>query len=214
MLRPGAWDNELIWGRPFSICHADAETLTIFYQVVGRGTRKMADLKPGDSVVTWGPLGNGFSLGQGAALMLAGGVGLAPFIGASLAHAHPERLRLVFGHRLDLGNYPWDMLPPAMSAENHHEEKPGDLDAFLARLEQLIREHADQGPVLACGPTPFLRAVQRMALDCGAQAQLSLENRMACGVGACLGCVSEDPDGNRIQICTRGPVFPATDITL
>ena len=214
MLRPLAWGPELTWGRPFSICACDGQGLSIFYQVVGRGTTRMADLQSGDKVVAWGPLGNGFSPAPGPLLLLAGGVGIAPFVGLGMTHPGPEALHLAFGHRLPLTQYPWDLLPRAMTKESHLDAGPGDLERFVARLEALVRSHASKGAILACGPLPFLRTVQQLALKHGAQAQLSLENRMACGVGACLGCVTETPDQGRVQICTHGPVFPADAVTL
>jgi len=77
-----------------------------------------------------------------------------------------------------------------------------------------MSEYIHQGLVLACGPLPFLRTAQRFALELGVRTQLSLENKMACGVGACLGCVSPDASGWPVQVCSEGPVFWADSITL
>lgn len=214
MLRPADWGPELTWGRPFSICtiddSADDATLTIFYQIVGRGTTRLAELSPGDRVLAWGPLGNGFRVPDGPALLLAGGVGIAPFVGLSRTHGDPSRLRLAFGHRLDLESYPWDLMHPAMAKENHLERQPGDLARFIARMEELMA--SERSPVMACGPLPFLRTVRELALKHDVDAQLSLENRMACGVGACLGCVADIKDRGLVQTCTHGPVFDARDV--
>lgn len=107
--------------------------------------------------------------------------------------------------------------------EAHQEKAPADLERFLTLVRERIAACAARdGLVLACGPTPFLKAVQKDALDCGARAQLSLENRMACGVGACLGCVTRTTEkwpvpakaGAPVQTCTNGPVFWADQISL
>ena len=83
------------------------------------------------------------------------------------------------------------------------EEKPEDLSRIIDTMRDLIREYAARdGLILSCGPTPFMRTVQRFALEFGARAQVSLENRMACGVGACLGCVTKDGEGITFR-CVR-----------
>jgi dihydroorotate dehydrogenase electron transfer subunit len=218
MVRPEDWGSELTWGRPFSISAADREGLRLFFQVVGRGTRRLAGLKPGERVAVWGPLGNGFAVEpERDTLLLAGGVGLAPFVGYVSRHPAQERLRLVFGHRLDRESYPFAGLSRCLNscAECHADQRPGDLERFVAVLRERVTEYADKdGLVLACGPGPFLKTVQALSRELGARCQLSLETRMACGVGACLGCVCKDERGWPVQTCTRGPVFWADRISL
>ncbi|MBG0778083.1 MAG: dihydroorotate dehydrogenase electron transfer subunit [Desulfovibrionaceae bacterium] len=214
MVRPD-WGAELTWARPFSICRADERGLVVFYQVVGRGTERLARVAPGEEIAVWGPLGRGFAVEEDTpTLLLAGGIGVAPFVGYALAHPAPEKLHLVFGHREPLARYPFAAFPAPVAKENWHEQNPGDLQSFLARVREQVAAHAASGLVLACGPLPFLRAVQAMARDTGARAQISLENRMACGVGACLGCVTPDADGHRVQVCTHGPVFWSDAVNL
>ncbi len=215
MLRPLAWGPEILWGRPFSIAGADAGGVEIFFQVVGRGTARLAQLAPGEGVAVWGPLGNGFALEPGVpVLMLAGGVGLAPFLGYAAAHPQPADLDLFFAHRLPLACYPYAELAATVKAEAMCEAMPADLERIIARMRERMAAMAGAGLVLACGPTPFLRTVRQAALDFGVRAQVSLENRMACGVGACLGCVSRDAHGHHVQVCTQGPVFWAGDVEL
>lgn len=215
MLRPLSWGPEILWGRPFSIAGADAGGVSVFFQVVGRGTSRLAQLSSGEGVTVWGPLGNGFALEPGTpTLMLAGGVGIAPFQGYAAAHPKPADLELFFAHRLPLACYPYAELAARTRAEEMCEEKPGDLERIIARLRERIAAMAGKGLVLACGPTPFLRTVREAALESGTRAQVSLENRMACGVGACLGCVSKDGQGHHVQVCTRGPVFWAGDVQI
>jgi len=88
------------------------------------------------------------------------------------------------------------------------EQCPDDLQCIIGKMKEMIHDYAQRdGLILSCGPTPFMRTVQTFAREFGARAQVSLENRMACGVGACLGCVTKDGGGHHVQVCTRGPVF-------
>ena len=217
MLRPVSWAFEPLWARPFSICMLERGVLRIFFQVVGRGTRAMSALRRGDRVVVWGPLGRGFVVEpETPTLLLAGGIGLAPFIGYARRHPRPDRLRLFFGHRTEVGEYPLDLLPEGMAVEASRQTCAEELACFVGDLERRIGEYAAaDGLILACGPHPFLQAVQSLAAKHRARAQLSLENRMACGVGACLGCVTETTDQTLpVKVCTQGPVFWAPDVNL
>lgn len=214
MLRPSGWGLELTWGRPLSISRADEDGVTFFFQVVGRGTERMATLKPGDELVLWGPLGNGFSApAETPTTLLAGGMGIAPFRGYIERHPTPEFLRLVFAHRPDLECYPYAAMSGKVRAEEVRESTPDDLPVVIERIETAVRE-TEGGLVLACGPTPFLKTVQQAARTHGVRAELSLERKMACGVGACLGCVCKDGGDKHVQVCARGPVFKAEDVRL
>ncbi|MFW5734063.1 MAG: dihydroorotate dehydrogenase electron transfer subunit [Oceanidesulfovibrio sp.] len=217
MVRHPSFGLELIWGRAFSISRLAPSGLSLFIQAWGRGTRRLADSLPGDTVTVWGPLGNGFAVQDKRTLMLAGGVGLAPFLAYAEAHPTPKKLELIFGHRLPLETYPFEnvrSLVPDMTARSFHEQTPEDLPKFLDLVDEAVERHANGGLILACGPTPFLRAVKKMAAEHGAMAQVSLENKMGCGVGACLGCVAKDDKGEPVQVCSKGPVFWAHKIEL
>jgi len=214
MLRPSGWGLDMLWARPFSICRVDQSGLTVFFQTVGRGTRRMAGLVPGDTLTLWGPLGNGFAIEpETKTLLLAGGMGLAPFVGYCLAHPRPENLRLLFGRSMPLDCYPFHIPSARVDSEEHEAATLTELAEFVQLLELEIEEYAD-GLVLACGPAAFLESVKSIAMQKGARAQLSLENRMACGVGACLGCVVQDQKGWPVQVCSKGPVFWADEIKL
>jgi dihydroorotate dehydrogenase electron transfer subunit len=217
MLRPWSWSFEPLWARPFSICMAGNGLLRIFFQVVGRGTRAIAGLQAGDRVVLWGPLGNGFAVeADTPTLLLAGGIGLAPFIGYAWAHPQPEMLSLLLGHRQPVSSYPLSLFPKSVSIQTSRQTCDVDLACFVRELEARITLHTrTKALILACGPHPFLCAVQDIALRHGARTQLSLENLMACGVGACLGCVVETlGQGLPLQVCTQGPVFWSTEVRL
>ncbi|WP_419784843.1 dihydroorotate dehydrogenase electron transfer subunit [Pseudodesulfovibrio sp.] len=216
MMRPVSWPLDLIWGRPFSIYTADETSVTVFIQNIGRGTERIASLRPGDEIAVWGPLGNSFAMEPDTpTLLLAGGIGIAPFRGYVERHPHPDNVRLFLAHRVPLDCYPYENLAADVHAECVMEENPSDLQVIIDTMGRLIREYAEKdGLVLACGPTPFMRTVQKFAAEFGARAQLSLENRMGCGVGACLGCVTKDGAGHHVQVCTHGPVFWADKVEL
>ena len=214
MLRAKVWGLELPWGRPFSISRMDSDSLTFFIQVVGRGTSRLARLRQGDELVVWGPLGNGFSATPDTpTLLLAGGMGLAPFRGYIENHPTPEFLRLLFAHRPSLVYYPYQDMIQKVRAEAIQERSSDDLPGIIGRIEAAMDECAD-GLVLACGPTPFLHTVQAHALKKNIRAEISLEKTMACGVGACLGCVCKNGQGKHVQVCAHGPVFPVADVQI
>ena len=224
MLRPLSFGLEMPWARPFGICHMTTRHMICFFQVAGRGTRRMAELRAGDQIRVWGPLGNGFAVEpETPTLLLAGGMGIVPFVGYVARHPNPWNVSMLFGHRDPLSCYPVDSINEHVTLDTLHENVPGDLDNFIYTLQERIREYAEQkGLVLACGPLPFLKTVRSLALQYGARTQLSLENRMACGVGACLGCVTrttkawpvaEKREG-LVQVCNHGPVFWADQIEL
>jgi dihydroorotate dehydrogenase electron transfer subunit len=214
MVRPAAFGDNLIWPRPFSICRLTPKGLTLFVQSCGRGTAVLTGLRPGDPVTVWGPLGQGFAVEpEVETLMLAGGVGIAPFVEYAATHPYPPHLSLLFGHRAPLSCYPYAATAQGLAATSFHERTPEDRQVFLDLLDERVAACAD-GLILACGPRPFLLTVARLARKYSARAQVSLENRMACGVGGCLGCVEKNAVGEFVQTCTQGPVFWVEELLL
>ncbi len=224
MIRPESWGLDMPLARPFSICRVSANELFIFFQISGRGTEKMATLRCGDKVQVLGPLGNRFAVESGTpTLLLAGGIGIAPFIGYAEHHPTPEVLSMIFSHRQPEDCYPVETLGERISMESFQDNGPNDLDRLLNHIHSCVKTCAEKnGLILACGPAPFLKAVQHYAVTSKAHCQLSLENRMACGVGACLGCVAKTTDRyllaekaqTPVQVCKHGPVFWADQILL
>lgn len=214
MVRPQAFGDNPIWPRPFSISRLTPEGLTLFIQVCGRGTEIMAKLRAGDTVTVWGPLGQGFAVEpETPTLMLAGGVGLAPFVEYAATFPYPPHLTLLFGHRAPLDCYPYATMTRHITATAFEERTPADRETFIEMLDTQVAAFAD-GLILACGPRPFLVTVARLARKYSARAQVSLENRMACGVGGCLGCVEKNALGGYVQTCTQGPVFWVEELQL
>ncbi|MBQ7607916.1 MAG: dihydroorotate dehydrogenase electron transfer subunit [Desulfovibrionaceae bacterium] len=217
MVRPASFGLEIPWGRPLGICTVDERALTVFFQVIGRGTQKLAAVQTGENVLVWGPLGNGFAIEtEKPTVLLAGGMGIVPFIGYVRRHPAPWKLMMVFGHTQPIDCYPINSVRDRIPVDSLRETKPGDLDNLLFTIEERMRDCGLQnGLVLACGPLPFLRTVHHFAKAYQVRTQLSLENRMACGVGACLGCVTKKAHSNdNLQICTKGPIFWADQIDL
>ncbi|MFP4391950.1 MAG: dihydroorotate dehydrogenase electron transfer subunit [Desulfohalobiaceae bacterium] len=215
MLRSLAWEHDPLGARPFSIADQNQNGLHIYLQVLGKATRSLSRLRPGQEVLVWGPLGRGFKLEpESPALLLAGGMGLAPFVGLIKNHPQPRELELIFGHRQNLDNYPFNELAEQVLAWDVQDKSEKDLLRLQRAVEVKIKGYAPDGRVLACGPEPFLRMVQGIALQAGANTQLCMERYMACGIGACLGCVVENSQGEHVQSCIQGPVFPAQDIRI
>lgn len=224
MLRPPNFGLEIPWGRPFSICHMTTRHLICFFRVQGRGTERLAAMRQGEKLLAWGPLGTAFAMDANKpTLLLAGGMGIVPFVGYVNRHPQPWNITMLFGHREPLDCYPVDSINEHVPVDSLREQESGDLDNFIYSLQEKIRDCAEQsGLALACGPTPFLRTVKSIAQETGCRLQVSLENRMACGVGACLGCASRTterwPDEAQrlqpVQTCLHGPVFWADEIEI
>jgi len=215
MIRPEVWSNDPIWPRPFSICEKTKDCLRLFIQVVGRGTALISRLQPSDKLDLWGPLGNGFVYDpDDPLLILAGGMGIAPFMGLCKKHPRPDQVEFLFGHRMDIGCYPFSELPRQINSKHLRQQTMADIRGFQGILKKRIRDFSGKGRILACGPLPFLKVVLEYSIEFGADARISLENKMACGVGACLGCVAGTTRGEYVQTCTHGPVFRADEIIL
>lgn len=213
-------DASRVLPRPISLCDIDKEkgTLRLVYRTVGKGTREFSKLRAEDRIEIMGPLGNGFTLKPGKAVLIGGGIGIPPMLqlAKELSALQSEEVQMVFGYRdeifLDEEAKQYGTVYYA-SEDGVHGVKGTVLDA--------LQEYGiTGGTIYACGPTPMLRAIQAYALEQEIEAQLSLEERMACGVGACLACVceSKETDGHtnvkNKRICKDGPVFDAREVEL
>lgn len=220
MLRPRSFGLELPWARPMSICHMTSKHLICFFQVEGRGTERLAELRPGDPVLAWGPLGTSFVMySDTPTLLLAGGMGIAPFVGYVNRHPQPWNLNMLFGHRDPAGCYPIDSINERIAVDSLREQEQGDLDNFIFSMQEKLKDCAAQeGVALACGPLPFLRTAKALAGEAGCRLQISLEARMACGIGACLGCACQPGPAAQsrlpLRVCANGPVFWADAVEL
>ena len=212
--------------RPISICDYDVneQTLRIVYRIVGSGTAEFSLYHKGDSVDVLGVLGNGFPLEKAdgkKVLIIGGGIGVPPLLGLSKAlnnvEAKPAEINMVMGYR-DSENF------LAEEFKNYGNRYIATEDGSVGTKGNVIDACKAEGikadVIYACGPMPMLRGVKAYAEEIGAKAYLSLEERMACGVGACLGCicktknVDEHSHVNNARICTDGPVFDADDLDM
>lgn len=202
--------GQFLLPRPFSVGWRSPDgRIGLLVRVFGAGTRRLAALRAGDAALLLGPLGVPFRFeGSRRIDCMAGGVGLAPFIfvGAH-ARAAGREVRLVYGERS--GRFVFDL--PLLEELTGLEPEVWTEDGSYGR-RGLVTEGIDPAadPVLfACGPTPMLRAVVRLARANRLPLQVSVEEYMGCGVGTCQGCVVPGADGRWIKSCIEGPVFDA-----
>jgi dihydroorotate dehydrogenase electron transfer subunit len=171
--------------RPMSLCQAPPGELAFLVDPVGPGTRALCALAPGDAIHVLGPLGNGFDLDVSTPLLVAGGIGIAPMPYLAEAIGTPPAIA---GFRSDLHAEAARLLPGV------------EIVVEPRLVTELLPD--ERHDVLACGPEPMLDAVRRLVPD----AQLAWEAPMACGYGACYGCVVER-DGRYVRLCVEGPVL-------
>ncbi len=194
--------------RPISINFVDSEAneLWLLIATVGDGTRWMAGLKAGDTLNCMLPLGNGFSLTGGEApLLVGGGVGVAPllYLGAILKRKGIEPTFLL-GARTAKDLLMLDEFQKYGRVLTTTEDGSAGEKGFVTNHSVLGKERFSL--IQCCGPTPMMKAVARYARQADISCEVSLENLMACGLGACLCCVEKTTDGN-LCVCKEGPVF-------
>jgi len=207
--------------RPFSIHSVDREAgeLLIYYQVVGKTTELMSELKEDDEVSLLGPLGKGFNveLENSRVLLIGGGLGQAPlrFLAEELKKKN-NQITIVLGARDTQG------LKNIVCFNEYCQEiklttedgSIGTMGYVTEHIPDLIKVFKPQR-LYACGPLPMLRVVKVLAQQAGIPCQVSLESKMACGIGVCLGCTCESSDGSSYpKVCTHGPVFWAEEVKL
>lgn len=207
-------DKSKLLPRPISICGIDKEqgTLRVVYRAVGEGTREFSQMIVGDTLDVIGPLGNGFTMKDKKAILFGGGIGIPPML--ELAKQLDCEKVAVLGYRdeIFLAEEFEQVIKVAIASEDGKTGTKGNvLDA--------VRELELEGDIIyACGPTPMLKAIKAYAEEKGMEAQISLEERMACGIGACLACVCQSKEidhhtyVHNKRICKDGPVFDAKEV--
>lgn len=208
--------------RPISVCETDKEKgrLRIVYRVAGKGTQEFATYKSGHRIDVLGPLGNGFPIeaakGKNVFLM-GGGIGIPPMLELAKALNDAVSKDIIVGYRNkelfltdDLKKY----------GNVHIATEDGSVGTKGNVMNVIEAEGLRADVIFACGPMPMLRAIKQYAQEKGIPAYISLEERMACGVGACLGCVVKTKEidhhshVNNARICTDGPVYLASEVNL
>lgn len=209
-------DDSRMLPRPISICEIDREAgkLRIVYRVVGQGTEEFSHLTAGEKVEILGPLGNGFPLKEKKAFLMGGGIGIPPMV--QLAKELDCEVQVIAGYRDEL------FLTDELSENGTLYIATEDGSAGTkGNVMDAIRENGLRADVIyACGPKPMLRAIKTYAEENNIECYISMEERMACGIGACLACVcqSKEVDGHthvhNKRICKDGPVFLSTEVEL
>ena len=209
--------DALLLRRPISVCSCQEDDpddlVAIVFEVRGEGTDWLARREVGDTLDVMGLLGNGFDVKPGGrCLLVGGGIGIPPMRGC--AQYTQGRSTAILGGRtrekIILTNCFQDECAKVLYATDdgslgHH----GFVD-FLVRQE--LERDRNYDAVLACGPKPMLRNVAKVAQEFGVPCQVSMEERMGCGVGACLVCACDMADGTRKHVCKDGPVFDAKEV--
>ncbi len=209
--------------RPMSVAdHSpDGTRLGLLIQNVGRGTALLAEKKAGDTLDILGPFGNGLfePPERGTKIWLvAGGTGAAPFLGYVENAPRVDNATLFLGARREELLFFRDRFAAVAGLEIAFATEDGSVgvEGFVtAAMERRLAEGEKPDVIYTCGPTPMMRGVADFAAKIGAGCFVSLENRMACGFGACLGCVQKTAGrDDYTTVCKRGPVFDAKEIEL
>lgn len=200
-----AWGPYPLLARPFSVFDLDEESLSFVYAVRGEGTRLLQTLSPGEGVNLFGPLGVGWQRAPGRIALVGGGMGLAPLYYAAKAFGSPADTYLGFSGRPFLvGKF------AALGHKLFLASETGEGEGVERGLVTEIFDPRGYSACYACGPRAMLGALYKSCHAQGVPLWVSLEERMACGIGACLGCTVLTPHGPK-RVCHDGPVFQAEE---
>jgi dihydroorotate dehydrogenase electron transfer subunit len=208
------WGSDPLLKRPLSIFRSQDETLQFLYRIRGKGTIGISHYKKGDIVQLLGPLGNYFPQSAGDFVLLAGGIGIASVF--SLLEANPGKAHVFCGVR----NCDEILMREDIEKLARKVYWTTDDGSYCRAglITEPFSEFVDSPsfsenplPVYACGPKPMLKELSSIVKGKNLVCHVSLEEVMACGVGACLGCVCKTKTGYR-RICKEGPVFNIQDI--
>ena len=213
-------DSGRVLPRPISICEIDREkgALRIVYRIAGKGTAEFSAMKPGETLEILGPLGNGFPMeiikGK-RVFMMGGGIGVPPMV--QTAKEAEAEVTVIAGYRNSE-----IFLKEELEANGTLviATEDGSVGTKGNVMDAIRENHLEADVIFACGPTPMLRAIKTYAEENGILCYISMEEKMACGVGACLACVCQSKDVDHHshvhnkRICKDGPVFLSTEVEL
>ena len=200
--------------RPISICGIDKEkgTLRIVFEIRGQGTEEIAKLNKGDLIDMLAPLGHGFTVKPDAekVILIGGGIGTPPML--PLAKIYGEKAVAISGFR----NSSAAILQDDFKATGAEvilctDDGSAGIHGFVTQPLKELAEKGGISAVYACGPMPMLKGVAAICNENGIFCEISLEERMACGIGACLSCVVDTVEGRK-RSCVDGPVFDARKV--
>ena len=220
-VRPGQFVMVGVGGfplrRPIAVCKAEGDRVTVCYRLKGAGTRTLArDYRMGEKLSVLMPLGNGFYVKENEKkiAVVGGGVGIFPLISAIREYSRNKQVYAYMGFRNRAAVcMEYDMTRGEKLVIATDDGSAGfhgtSVQAFMQDVDMVCPD-----VVLACGPTPMLRALKVAMKGRVIPVYVSLEERMGCGIGACLVCVCERTDGAHARVCKDGPVFDVRDVVL
>ena len=209
-------DGSRLLPRPISICELDKKdgALRLVYRVAGKGTEEISSLTAGRHIEIMGPLGNGFPKKSKSAFLIGGGIGIPPML--ELAKNLDCEKQIILGYRDELFlTEEFEKLGKVYIAT-----EDGSTGTKGTVLDAIKVNELKADIIYACGPTPMLKALKEYAREEKMECWISMEERMACGIGACLACVckSKHKDSHtnvhNKRICKEGPVFLAEEVEL
>lgn len=206
--------------RPISICEVSEkkDALRIVYRIAGQGTTEFSKYKKGDSIAVLGTLGNGFPLEEAKdkkVFLMGGGIGIPPML--QLSKEMDADKQIIVGYRDDKLFLKEDL---EKYGKVYIATEDGSVGTKGNVMDAIAANALSADVIFACGPMPMLRAIKRFAKEHEIPAYISLEEHMACGVGACLGCVVKTKEVDHhshvhnARICTDGPVFEAKEVEI
>lgn len=212
-------DESRLLPRPISICEIDRarSSLRLVYRVKGEGTRDFSEYTSGHEIDMIGPLGNGFPIDipEKDALIIGGGIGIPPML--QLAKEFPKSCKIVLGYQ----NFPFLAEEFKKTGSSVYIATESGRYGFKGNvIGAILQNYLTAGVIYACGPRGMLRAVKKFAEVRKVPCYVSMEERMACGVGACLGCTVDTVDINdhlqvkKARVCKDGPVFNAQEVII
>ena len=224
-------DGATLLPRPISICEADKENdrLRIVYRVAGKGTDEFSKYEAGETVSVLGTLGNGFPVEKAkgkSVFLMGGGIGIPPMLqlAKELVHANRHadeadkiKIQIIVGYR---DNQMFLLAELQKYGAVYVATEDGSVGTKGNVMDAIKANNLQADLIFSCGPMPMLRAIKAYGEAENVEAYISLEERMACGVGACLGCVVKTKEVDHhshvhnARICTDGPVYLAEEVEI
>lgn len=214
IIKPGQFfmlktlDNSYLLPRPISVHDSCENTVTFLYRTEGKGTTKISTLREDDQIQLFGPLGNGFDIDNlsGKTAVVGGGIGIAPLL--YLVKALGKNADVFLGFKDEENSYVVDEFKKyaditIVVTEDGSMGKKGFVTDFIS--------YNEYGTVLTCGPEIMMNKIINNCMENNVKCYVSLERRMACGMGVCLGCTVETKNGNK-RACKDGPVFSSDEL--
>ena len=207
--RWGGGDGERPWlPRAFSFCRSEDGRLGFVLEDIGPGTHRLAELREGDGMWLTGPLGVGFKPPEGRRpLLVGGGIGVAPIL--CWSDELDDEARVLLGFRSAEYAEAASLFRGEVALAT--DDGSAGRRAYVTELLREALDEDDRATVYACGPPPMLEAVRALCAERGVEAQLAMESGMACGFGACFGCVVPTRSGY-VRLCVDGPVVDAAEL--